>query len=660
MFENLTIRKKLLYGFISISLIAMLSSSFAISFLVKIKKNNEEIGIKLAPLGDAIMELKLTATKAHLVFEEVMAGDKSENIQEVWDLLDETLWYCDAILSGGTNDKSTFYKTENDEIRRRIEKVKKQVEEFIKSAKNRHSALNISGAGSDVDQVFDKQYDEIQDVLKDLSNQNKSNSSILYMLGESKYLLANGHLFLEERLSGDLSVDFDEVLDNFEEAQQYIKNLKTGFNNVEKTKLEKAVKKLIKLVKVRNQQATQVASVGGLSETNFDNLFEAFLEEADYAENFIHNHINENISEVRANIAVSIFFMVLISIFTLLLSIYLSILFSKSILKSINKATSHINLVSKGDLTMEVEMKMDSKDEISNMLSDFTRMVSTIHGVMTNIISGAKNISEATHGISSTSQVMAQGANEQASSIEEISSSTEELTANIQQNTENAQETEKIATHASQEIMKGSLSVKETTEAMQMISEKIGVISEIAFQTNILALNAAVEAARAGEHGKGFAVVASEVRSLAVRSQVAAKQINEITRKSVEIAENTDSLFTEIVPLIQKTSSLVQEISAASREQSNGINQISLAIQTLNSVTQQNAASSEELASSSQEIASQSESLVESISYFKVRKEIININSKSYEKPPSSKLEEKFSGANINMSDDLDNDFTVF
>jgi len=194
----------------------------------------------------------------------------------------------------------------------------------------------------------------------------------------------------------------------------------------------------------------------------------------------------------------------------------------------------------------------------------------------------------------------------------------EEMTSNIQQNTDNAQETEKISTKAAESIRSGNEAAQNSVQSMKDIAEKISIINDIAFQTNILALNAAVEAARAGEHGKGFAVVASEVRKLAERSAEAASEIDEKSKSGVQISKQAGEQLQEVVPEIEKTSRLVQEITAASNEMTSGADQVNSAIQQLNQVTQQNAASSEELATSAEELSSQADQLKQVTSFFKL------------------------------------------
>ena len=160
--------------------------------------------------------------------------------------------------------------------------------------------------------------------------------------------------------------------------------------------------------------------------------------------------------------------------------------------------------------------------------------------------------------------------------------------------------------------------VADTVKAMKSIAEKIGIIEEIARQTNMLALNAAIEAARAGEHGKGFAVVAAEVRKLAERSQTAAKEISSVSISSVEIAERAGKLLGDIVPGIQKTSSLVQEINSSCNEQAQGVEQVTTAIQQLDQVIQQSSASTEEMSTASEMLSDQAEQLLTAASFFHV------------------------------------------
>jgi methyl-accepting chemotaxis protein len=194
----------------------------------------------------------------------------------------------------------------------------------------------------------------------------------------------------------------------------------------------------------------------------------------------------------------------------------------------------------------------------------------------------------------------------------------EEMAANIKQNADNAAQTEKIARQSSKDAEASGEAVTRAVNAMRTIAEKIGIVQEIARQTDLLALNAAVEAARAGEHGKGFAVVASEVRKLAERSQTAAAEIGAVSGDTVKAAQEAGEMLTRLVPDIRKTAELVSEISAACREQDIGASQINEAIQQLDKVTQQNAGASEEMSATSEELAAQAEELQTSIAFFRI------------------------------------------
>ncbi len=318
----------------------------------------------------------------------------------------------------------------------------------------------------------------------------------------------------------------------------------------------------------------------------------------------------------EADEADAIIIIIISIIVAVLISLVIALMIAGEISKAMIRMTVVSNEIANGDLTSNIDIVRS--DEIGRLADNFKTMIAKLREVVRGVISGSDNIASASQQMSANSEQVSEGASEQASSAEEVSSSMEQMSSNIQQNTDNAQQTEKIAQKAAEDITEGSNNVNITVDSMKKIADKVSIIGDIAFQTNILALNAAVEAARAGEHGRGFAVVAAEVRKLAERSQVAAGEIDELSKSSVDVAEKSGKLLEEIVPDIQKTSKLVQEITAASLEQNSGAEQINNAIQQLNQVTQENASASEEMATGSEELASQAEQLREMIAFFKI------------------------------------------
>ncbi|WNL17667.1 methyl-accepting chemotaxis protein [Arcobacter cryaerophilus gv. pseudocryaerophilus] len=210
--------------------------------------------------------------------------------------------------------------------------------------------------------------------------------------------------------------------------------------------------------------------------------------------------------------------------------------------------------------------------------------------------------------------------NEAAASLEETAAALEEITSNIRNNTESIAKMSQLSNGVTKAVNEGQAMANQTTTAMDeintqvnLVNEAIGVIDNIAFQTNILSLNAAVEAATAGEAGKGFAVVAQEVRNLATRSAEAAREIKAIVERATvkanegkEIATNMIEGYKNLNSNISSTMNLISDIENASKEQLLGIEQINDAVNQLDQQTQQNAmvaSQSHDIAQSTDEIA---------------------------------------------------------
>ncbi|PLQ00711.1 methyl-accepting chemotaxis protein [Cupriavidus pauculus] len=301
---------------------------------------------------------------------------------------------------------------------------------------------------------------------------------------------------------------------------------------------------------------------------------------------------------------------------------------ARSVTRPAHQALDAAEALAQGQLGHAIEVR--SQDEMGRMLGALERAFGQLGTLVRGIQQAAGSIDTAAREIATGNTDLSQRTEEQAASLEQTAASMEQLTSTVRQNAENARQANQLAVNASDVATEGGRAVRSVVDTMDgiskssaRVSEIIGVIEGIAFQTNILALNAAVEAARAGEQGRGFSVVAAEVRSLAQRSSSAAKEIGELINgsvrqvqdgaKQVEVAGKT---MDDIVTAVRRVTDIMGEISSASEEQTAGIEQVSLAITQMESVTQQNAALVEEASAAAESLLQQAGGLVTEVARF--------------------------------------------
>ena len=295
-------------------------------------------------------------------------------------------------------------------------------------------------------------------------------------------------------------------------------------------------------------------------------------------------------------------------------------------------AAGMLGEIADGEGDLSRRMHADSEDEVGKLAQAFNRFVGSLSGTIGKVRDSSTVIAGATDEIARGNMDLSARTEAQASSIEETAAAMEELTTTVRHNAEHAMEANRLVAETAQSAEKGGAVVAEVvrtmgaiTESSRKISEIIGVIDGIAFQTNILALNAAVEAARAGEQGRGFAVVAGEVRTLAQRSAAASKEIRQLILDSVAkvdagsaLADGAGQAMEAIVTSVRRAEVLMRDIAASSQEQSTGIAQVNQAIAQMDDATQQNAALVEQAAAAAAALQEQARELDAVVGTFKL------------------------------------------
>jgi len=281
--------------------------------------------------------------------------------------------------------------------------------------------------------------------------------------------------------------------------------------------------------------------------------------------------------------------------------IYVALCFHASLSASIAALDDMVKAVCAGDLTQS--RVMAGTDELALIGRDMETMTRRLSQLVSSIRSEAQLVAMAGDRLSTSAHELHGRTEEQARSLKQTSASMASLVSAVQINATDAQEADGLAASVRHAAEGGNAIVESAVVSIQGLEKRssqmtdiIGVINGIAFQTNILALNAAVEAARAGEAGRGFAVVASEVRTLAQRCAQAATEVKlliegsaaEVGTSMGRIREASRSLHA-VVQGISQVADKARVISQSSAAQRSGLQGMEQSVQSLDGITQSNA-----------------------------------------------------------------------
>lgn len=303
---------------------------------------------------------------------------------------------------------------------------------------------------------------------------------------------------------------------------------------------------------------------------------------------------------------------------------------TRGVVRPLTGALEVAERVAQGDLTSEVSVR--GRDESAQLLAALAHMNAALGAMVRQVREHASSVADASAGIARNGEDLNQSASEQAERLQAVMQRVEQLAAAVQASAGNADSADRLASQAADLAFRGGEEVSAAVHSMAdierasaKVAEIIGVIDDIAFQTNLLSLNAAIEAAQAGEHGRGFAVVAGEVRSLSQRTKEASREVRALIEGSLGYVregrarvDQATATTQEVIATIREVALAVDDISRSAGEQARDVGIVGDDVHALARLTERTASLADASSRSDRLLRADAEGLDAAVARFRL------------------------------------------